>query len=187
MQRSLEKRMKKKKKKTIEEEEEERLRQEEGGDEQEEQEMYQLSPPRYFSSSAHQHQHTSTKSSSNTSSISHLPPSQNPSPRSSSIGRSSRTRRASFIWISIWATFFLCQCFPMLYLFLLLLSATPFLPPFLPLFLGGPGGKEGGREGWVSSAFLGGGALVVGVYLALGRMRALSERFQLDFWKTHHQ
>jgi len=177
------KKEKKKKKKTIEEEEEERLRQEEGEDEQEEPEMYQLSPPRYFSSSAHQHHHIITNRSSKNSSINHLPPSQNPSPRSSS---SSRTRLASLIWISIWATFFLCQCFPMLYFFFLLLSATPFLPPFLPLVVEGLGGREGGRGGWVSSAALGGGALALGVYLALGRMRTLSERFQLDFWKPHY-
>jgi len=73
-----------------------------------------------------------------------------------------------------------------MYLFLLLLSATPFLPPSLFLLFNWAG-KEGVREGWVSSTTLGGGALLVSVYLSLGRMKTLSERFQLDFWKTHHQ
>lgn len=82
------------------------------------------------------------------------------------------TRLAAAVWVSIWAAFFLCQLFPLAYLLMLALASRALLLDLLP------------STAMAAATTVGLGTAAVGV---LGRMKALSERFQLDFSKKHVQ
>ncbi len=99
-------------------------------------------------------------------------PGRVPNPQVSTPAHMKQTRLAAFVWVSIWVTFFLCQCFPMVYLFVLF-SSRFFV---LDLVLFKYGFSATSAVGW---------AFLVAAYLNIGRMKTLSERFQLDFWKVH--
>jgi hypothetical protein len=86
------------------------------------------------------------------------------------------TRLAAAIWVSIWAAFFLCQLFPLAYLLgLALASRTVLLPS--------------SSSSTTTTAAVATGVVVV-VASSFGlvkRMKALSERFQLDYGGHLHQ
>lgn len=81
------------------------------------------------------------------------------------------TRMVAAVWVSIWAAFFLCQLFPLAYLLMLALVASR------ALFASSPAASA-----WGATAT---GVVAVVAVGVVGRMKALSARFQLDFSKKH--
>jgi hypothetical protein len=80
---------------------------------------------------------------------------------------------AVVVWSTIWLTFFICQCLPFLYFLVHLTSQF--------VVLGLLFGQGTSPTVWGTLA-----AVAVAAMLNFARMKSLSERFQLDFWKTHH-
>ncbi len=86
------------------------------------------------------------------------------------------TRLAAAIWVSIWAAFFICQLFPLAYLLGLALASRTLLLP------------SSSSTTTTTAAVATGVVVVVASSLGLvKRMKALSERFQLDYGgHVHH-
>jgi hypothetical protein len=96
------------------------------------------------------------------------------------------------MWVAIWATFFLCQCLPVLYLVTLVGSQLLLLAggvmacaragrPDACVWEGAEGGRLVAWHGVVATAV----TVAFASRHMVRVMLALSERYQLDFWRTH--